>query len=274
MKQRDGHPDGDSARKRRERAYHDRRFASDPRSATARYYQVDRGKARHRDVVIGHAGRGVRALEYGCGTGSMALTLGRTGAHVTGIDISGVAVAAADETVERRWNPRWTGARPRFVQMDAEHLAFDDGVFDLVCGSAILHHLRLEPALSEIARVLAPGGRAVFLEPLGHNPLINGYRRLTPSLRTDDERPLRVADLELCRRYFDDVHVEHFDLLALTAVPFRQRARAGALLVRLHQVDDALFRRSALARRWSWMVLLSLSRSSRHDAPPDGASRR
>ena len=38
----------------------------------------------------------------------------------------------------------------------------------------------------------APGGLAVFMEPLGRNPLINRYRRLTLTLRTVDEYPLMM----------------------------------------------------------------------------------
>jgi hypothetical protein len=47
----------------------------------------------------------------------------------------------------------------------------------------------LSLACSEIARVLRPGGPAIFVEPLGHNPLINAYRKRTPALRTVDEHP-------------------------------------------------------------------------------------
>ncbi len=44
-----------------------------------------------------------------------------------------------------------------------------------VLGKQILHHLDMTQAVPEIARVLRPGGRAVFLEPLIHNPLLEGY---------------------------------------------------------------------------------------------------
>src|SRR3546814_4334755 len=44
------------------------------------------------------------------------------------------------------------------------------------------------------SRVLRPGGRAVFIEPLGLNPAIELYRRFTPSARTPDEHPLLRRD--------------------------------------------------------------------------------
>lgn len=53
----------------------------------------------------------------------------------------------------------------------------------------------MEVALEQVRRVLAPGGLAVFQEPLAGNPLLWLFRRLTPRARTRDERPLSRADL-------------------------------------------------------------------------------
>jgi ubiquinone/menaquinone biosynthesis C-methylase UbiE len=64
--------------------------------------------------------------------------------------------------------------------MNAEATTFPDNSFDLICGSSILHHLNLDKACAEIRRILRPDGGAVFIEPLGHNPLINMFRKLTP----------------------------------------------------------------------------------------------
>jgi len=52
------------------------------------------------------------------------------------------------------------------MQLNAEELVFADGQFDLVVGAAILHHL-FDPqkSLREAARVLKPGGCALFFEP-------------------------------------------------------------------------------------------------------------
>ncbi len=86
--------------------------------------------------------------------------------------------------------------------MDAENLKFNDHTFDLVYGSGILHHLSIEKAIVEIKRVLKKDGRAIFYEPLGHNIFINIFRLLTPSLRSEDEHPLLIKDLELIKRTF------------------------------------------------------------------------
>src|SRR5205807_1094253 len=94
--------------------------------------------------------------------------------------------------------------RVDFLVDDAHATTFPDDSFDLIVGVAILHHLDLEVALREIRRVLRPGGRAVFLEPLWHNPLLRLGRRLTPSARTPDEHPLTVQDWELCHAIFPE----------------------------------------------------------------------
>ena len=70
--------------------------------------------------------------------------------------------------------------------------------------------------------MLAPGGWAAFVEPLGHNPLINAYRRRTPEMRTPDEHPLRVEDFVMAGDRFELVEVDYFNLLTLASVPLRR----------------------------------------------------
>jgi SAM-dependent methyltransferase len=99
--------------------------------------------------------------------------------------------------------------QPKFRVMDAHHLEYDDGYFDMVCGLGVLHHLELRVALPEIARVLRPGGLFMFSEPLDNNPVGRLIRRLTPHARTDDEQPLRYEHLSLIDHYFDcEYHYE------------------------------------------------------------------
>jgi len=62
--------------------------------------------------------------------------------------------------------------RLHFVQGSCYELPFPDGYFDLVFGDLVLHHLpRLPLAVSEIRRVLTPGGSYVGLEPNFLNPV-------------------------------------------------------------------------------------------------------
>ena len=140
------------------------------------------------------AARGRRVLDYGCGRGERSVDLLGRGAVVDGIDISPVYVAQAERAArEAGHDPE----RFRFIVGDAHELPYDDQTFDLVVGDGILHHLELSRALREVHRVLAPGGRALFREPLLDNPLLKVFRRLTPAARTEDELPLSGADLAM-----------------------------------------------------------------------------
>lgn len=245
-----------SLRQQRERDFHNESFAEGHRARASKFYAVHRASQAAFDRHVHERPDGKDVLEYGCGRGSAAFDLAAAGARVTGIDISDVAIDLATT----RAAERGIADRVRFRVMDAERLEFEDASFDLVCGSAILHHLDLDRAYSEVARVLRPGGLGFFIEALGHNPLINLYRRLTPDLRTVDEHPLRLAELELARSYFADASFEYFNLVSIAAVPLHGRRAFAAVSNALEDVDRALFRRVPYLRRHAWMVLLRLTR--------------
>lgn len=92
--------------------------------------------------------------------------------------------------------------------MDANNLTFEDNSFDVVFGGAILHHLDIEKSIEHIHRVLKPGGKIVFLEPLNMNPIYKIYRKFNPQERTPDEHALVSKDFKLIRNKFTFNH--HF----------------------------------------------------------------
>ena len=242
-------------RTQREKQFHDHRFSkSHFRSSVKRYYAITRTIGEQYKQFLKYDCPDARVLDYGCGTGSYSIYLANSGADVTGIDISRVALHVATTNVKQRS----FGANIKFIQMDAEKLGFDDDSFDLVCGGAILHHLALEKAIREISRVLRPEGKAVFVEPLGHNVFINAFRRLTPGIRTADEHPLLELDLALLKRYFREMDVSFFYFFALGAAPFVGLPGFNSLLGLLESVDQQLFKLPFL-RRQAWQVLVKLS---------------
>jgi SAM-dependent methyltransferase len=243
-----------STRLEREREFHDRTFAADARASVAKFYEIERYEQEFYRALLARYGAGGEALEYGCGPVSAARFLARRGTSVTGIDLSEVAIERAAEEARREG----VAGRCAFRLMNAERLEFEESSFDLICGTGILHHLDLDGAYSEIARTLRPTGHAVFVEPLGHNPVINLYRRRTPELRTEDEHPLLTGDLERARAHFGRVGLRHFHLLTLFAVPFRRLPGFGALLGALNAADRALFRIRPL-RKHAWTVVITLS---------------
>jgi SAM-dependent methyltransferase len=244
----------DRQRYRREAAFHDHVFAQSDsaRAAADKFYSVTRSsKALFRELIAANCGRQV--LEYGCGPHTHAILFHPKGAVVTGVDISPVAVAQRRELAGKHNLP------VQSCVMNGESLAFADGVFDLVCGTGILHHLDLGVCLPELRRVLKHGGKAIFIEPLGHNPLINLYRRMTPSMRSVDEHPLLTRDFALARRHFGRVEIHYFHLASLMAVPFRSFSWQQRLVRLLDGVDRVLFRCCPPLRKHAWAAIVVMT---------------
>jgi SAM-dependent methyltransferase len=195
-----------------------------------------------------------KVLEYGCGLGSAAFKMSELGATVLGIDISEIAIKQARLRAEQMQLNNIA-----FHVMDAEALALGKKRFDLICGNGILHHLSLEKAFDEIARVLKPDGKAVFKEPLGYNPLINVYRILTPHLRTKDEHPLLMDDFKIAKNFFKNINIYYFDLFTLTVIPFLKIPGSAALLRIAAWVDHNTFRIMPYLKRWAGIVIIVLA---------------
>lgn len=245
------------ARLAREKAYHNKAFAEDLRKSVDKYYDTIAKSREHYHRAIGESVKGKVLLEYGCGPGSQAFQLAAAGANITGIDISDVAIDLAKKQAENM------GVPAAFQVMNAESLDFPATHFDRIIGSAIIHHLELHQAYQEIVRCLKAEGKAVFIEPLGHNPIINLYRYLTPKLRTEDEHPLRMADIQLARQYFGNVSVRYYHMLSIAAVVFRNTFLFKPVLNFLDGVDALLFALFPFLKRYAWMSVIELSQPKR-----------
>lgn len=94
-----------------------------------------------------------RALDLGTGTGYGAFVLARRfpEAEITGADLSERMLAQA-----RQNTPAELLDRVSFEQADASNLPYEDSEFDLVA------HANMIPFFDEVARVVAPGGQALF----------------------------------------------------------------------------------------------------------------
>jgi ubiquinone/menaquinone biosynthesis C-methylase UbiE len=137
------------------------------------------------DFVRG-LGRAERALDLGCGDGRLSALL--DAGSLTLADVSAVALERA-----RRRLPR---AQAVELHPDAP-LPLGDGSFDLVLCAETLEHVRdVQLFLSEIRRVLQPGGRLALTTPAAR-PLMRPPDPLSPHLRAFTRRSLRRLLTEL-----------------------------------------------------------------------------
>jgi ubiquinone/menaquinone biosynthesis C-methylase UbiE len=116
-----------------------------------------------------------RALDLGTGTGQGAFALAR---RFPQVEVVGVDLAAAMLEQARRQTPPEFASRIRFEGGDASALPFADDSFDLVA------HANMIPFFDELARVLKPGGQALFAFSLGPGtPIYVGPERLREELQ-------------------------------------------------------------------------------------------
>jgi SAM-dependent methyltransferase len=127
------------------------------------------------------AGRDLRILDVGCGTGRMLSELGRLG-RATGLDLSDEALRFCRERGHRG-----------VLKADVLRLPFDDDRFDVVTAMDVLEHIEDHVgALRECRRVLAPGGRMFIFVP-AHRWLWSLQDEVSHHVRRYTARTLRDA---------------------------------------------------------------------------------
>ena len=150
---------------------------------------------------------GERILDVGCGTGWLLERLGRAvpTARLTGVDPVPEMLALA-----RR---RLSASAVDLREAAAERLPFDDGSFDAVVSASVFHYVRQpETALSEMRRVLRPGGRLVLTDWNGDFltcRLIGVYLRWQRRALFRIYRPTELRQL-LRQAGFDAVEIDQY----------------------------------------------------------------
>ncbi len=253
------------ARKQEEIDFHNRREVDrqkmnqaefEERYANKKWYSIVEYSRKFTDQwLIDHC-QGKRALDFCCGLGGMSLQLAEAGAFVDSIDISDESV----KTTEKLLKDHGFKDRCRAQVMDGENLTFDDNTFDVIICSGVLHHLDLKKAYPQLSRVLKPDGKILCMEALGHNPIINLYRRRTPSLRTawEVDHIIKNKDLQFAKEFFGKVKADYFHLFGIAAVPLRKTPLFRPALAVLNTLDSIVLKLPGF-RQMAWQIIFELS---------------
>lgn len=205
---------------------------------------------------------GERLLDIGCGTGeSRKLYVDHVGSY-TGIDLS----AASVEFARQRFpESQWQTA-------NACELPFDDGSFDVVTFSSVLHHIdNYELALREARRVLTPGGRVFAFDPNVLHPAMALFRKPESPLYlsagvSPNERPLLPGDL---RARFQAAGLASIRQRAQSNIAYRHVApRLMNSALSLYNLADRMWEACGLGR---WLGTFVITAATRDERPHNQA---
>lgn len=260
-----GHtPDARSAQRsaviRKEREWHERKAAR--RGPLDRFLYDPPAFDNVVQPAIAHlqARAGEHVLDMGCGEGKETLELASRGLAVISVDLSHRQLLRA----RQRLSEHGCDGNAHYIQANAEALPFAAKSFRIVYGKAIVHHLDEAIVSGELHRVMGDEGRATFAEPLAYHPIFWLFRRITPRLRTEDERPMSLGDLDRFARRFDARQIRAYFFLAPLAYILRLAPKGEGLFRLAHgflqRADTLLFRLIPPLRRLAWYGLVLLKK--------------
>ena len=199
--------------------------------------------------------RDEHVLEFGCGTGYVSSLLAKSGAKVTAFDLSMTSVAVAHKRAELNQVNRDV----KFTVAAGETLPYADESFDVIFGKAILHHLEVKLGRFELYRVLKTGGKAVFVEPMGMNPVLNFVREYVPYPHKNPhgaDRPVNYDEIHAWGRQFGEFRYHEIQLLSMLerGLGFNKHFKI------LRSLDDVLLKYLPFLRRYCRYVVMFIEK--------------
>jgi len=269
------HDADNDARRKREAEHHDRAMLETDLDATLVDETFTAITAQENQYILSRFGdvRGLSVLDYGSGVAEGGIYLAKQGARVVAVDVSPAQLEGARKLAAHH------GVEIETRLVESDRIPAADNEFDRIYGNGVLHHVPHATVVPELARVMKPDGVGCFLEPLPYNPAINIYRKIASAVRTVDEQPLSMQDIERLGRGFDSVEHREFWFSTLLVFfkfflwdrvnPNKERywkkiysdAKSLESLVRpLRKLDDALLSSFPSLGRLCWTTVITLSK--------------
>jgi len=194
-------------------------------------------------------------LEYGCGLGQMSSLLAKDCPKVTTFDISKDSI----HVTKKRAQLNEVDDKIEPVVSAGENLPFATESFDIIFGKAILHHLNVSYGGEELYRVLKPGGKAVFVEPMGMNPVLNFARDHLPYFSKNPrgaDSPLIYDEIYAWGRCFRKFRFQEVQLLGML-----ERILGRKLKLKFaRKLDAFLLRHMPFLRKYCRYVVLYMEK--------------
>ncbi len=179
--------------------------------------------------------RGAKVADLGCGSGAFTEMLRCEGYDAVGVDISPKLVALGKR--------KYPGLN--LIEGDVEHLPFENGSYDGVLLSGLVHHFP-DPrkCAAETSRVLKSGGRFMAFDPNRMNPFMYLYRdRTSPFYSsvgvTENERP--VLSFQIARIFREAGFTVSSDYLAGLAYRYVASEKTRIILPIYNFIDGIIF---------------------------------
>ena len=120
-------------------------------------------------------GPDLRVLDVAAGTGNASIPAAQRGARVTASDLTPALLAAGSH------RPDAQGLPIEWVEADAEHLPFEDGLYDVVMSAiGVMFAPHHQAAADELVRVCRPGGTVALLSWTPEGMLGDLFRTMKP----------------------------------------------------------------------------------------------
>jgi SAM-dependent methyltransferase len=149
-------------------------------------------------------------LDVGAGLCESSVYFDKKGAKVTALDLSPKMLDLGKDLA------RLHGVEINTIHTPAELIEGKEK-FDIIYVANTIHHLEdKRKFLTASKRLLKKGGHFISWDPVKYNPAINIYRKRAMGVRTEDESPLGIKELNLIKEYFPNNKTSFFWIAGLS----------------------------------------------------------